>query len=84
MEKKLGLTVSNFCDRETTNINKAMIGFINYVASPTFELLSTLVYELSEYKEYCIANLKKYVNNVKQEERIDKMKTKERRKLKNT
>ena len=83
MEKKLGLTVSNFCDRETTNINKAMIGFINYVISPTFELLSTIVYELTEYKEYCKANLKKYVNNVKKEERKDKTKIKERRKVKN-
>ena len=83
LEKQLGLTVSNFCDRETTNINKAMIGFINYVVSPTFELLSTLVYELAEYKEYCKANLKKYVNNIKKEERNDKRKLTTRRKVKN-
>ena len=78
LEKKLGLPVSNFCDRETTNINKAMIGFIDFVVLPTFELLSTLIYETSEYRDHCKANLKKYLNNVKKEERKAKLKPREK------
>lgn len=72
-EKELGLPVSNFCDRNTTNINKAMIGFINYVVLPTFDLLSTLIFEACEYRDHCKSNLKKYLNNVKKEEREAKI-----------
>ncbi len=34
LEKKLGSSFSNFCDRETNNFNKALIGFIQFVVSP--------------------------------------------------
>ena len=78
LEKKQGLKISNFCDRNTTNINKAMIGFINYVVLPTFDLLSTLIWEAAEYRDHCKANLKKYQNNVKKEEREAKMNKKKK------
>ena len=78
MEKEMGLPISNFCDRNTTNINKAMIGFINYVVLPTFDLLSTLIWEAAEYRDHCKANLKKYQNNVKKEEREAKMNKKKK------
>ena len=60
LEKKQGLKISNFCDRNTTNINKAMVGFINFVVMPTIEILVSFVPEVEVYREYCKANLKRH------------------------
>ena len=68
LEKKKGLTVSTFCDRETTNINKAMIGFINFVVLPAMTILSNLVKEVKIYRDYCKYNLKKHQNGLKKDE----------------
>jgi hypothetical protein len=38
MEKKLNLPVSQLCDRETTNLAKAQIGFIDYIVLPTYQV----------------------------------------------
>ncbi len=51
LEKENGLPVSLLCDRKTTNINKAMIGFINFVVVPSFDLLTVLIPEVSFYSE---------------------------------
>ena len=59
LEKKKGLRVSMFCDRETTNINKAMIGFINFVVLPSINIIVNLVNEVKIFKDYCKFNLKK-------------------------
>ena len=61
-EKKLNIQVSLMCDRETTNINKAMIGFINFVVKPTIDTLVNLIPQVSEYEDNIICNLKKYEN----------------------
>jgi len=53
MEKRLKMTVSMFCDRETTNIPKAQIGFIAAIICPTFELLIRL-----------FPNFNKIINNI--------------------
>lgn len=50
------------CDRETTSINKAMIGFINFVVKPTIDILVNLIPQVSEYEDNIICNLKKYEN----------------------
>lgn len=42
MEKKEGLPVTVMCDRETTSVCKAQIGFISFVVKPTFELIKNL------------------------------------------
>ena len=60
MEKKLNIPISNFCDRETTNINKAMIGFISFVVGPTIDTLTNLIPEVFDYTEYCRSNLRKH------------------------
>lgn len=39
-EKALGLPISFLCDRQTTNVPKSQIGFINFVIIPTFEVLA--------------------------------------------
>ncbi len=74
LEKKKGLTISNFCDRETTNVNKAMIGFINFVVLPAITILVNLVNEVKIYKDYCKFNLKKHQNGLKKDEMKEKAK----------
>lgn len=43
LEKKLGLPVSMYCDRETTNIGKSQSGFIKNIVSPLFLTLNTVL-----------------------------------------
>ena len=69
MEKKLNITVSMFCDRETTNINKAMIGFISFVVGPTIDTLTNLIPEVYDYTEYCRSNLRKHKIGAKNDEK---------------
>ena len=57
LEKSKNLPVSAFCDRETTNINQAMIGFINFVTKPSFEILINIVPECNAYLSNMKQNL---------------------------
>ena len=68
LEKAKNLPISAFCDRETTNINQAMIGFINFVVMPTINILVTLINEVKEYKDYCKFNLRKHQKGLKNDE----------------
>jgi len=38
-EQERGFAISNFMDRETTNIAKMQIGFINFVVTPLYQAL---------------------------------------------
>ena len=69
MERERGLPISNFCDRNTTNINKAMIGFITFVVAPTIDALVNLIPEVSDYSDYCKSNLRKHQLGAKNDER---------------
>jgi hypothetical protein len=80
MEKKLNLPVSNFCDRDTTNINKAMIGFIQFVVGPTIDLLTNLVPQVNAYSEYCRSNLRKHKIWAKNDDRREMKKKIEKEK----
>lgn len=62
VEKKLNMQVSLMCDRETTSINKAMIGFINFVVMPTIDILVNLIPEVNDYADNIRGNLKKHEN----------------------
>ncbi len=53
IEKKSNLPISMFCDRDSTNIPKAQIGFLSAIITPTFELLIRI-----------FPNFKKIINNV--------------------
>lgn len=75
-EREKGLPISQFCDRKTTDINKAMIGFINYVVGPTIDALANLISEVGDYRDYCRYNLKKCQSNVEKEEKKRKEKKK--------
>ena len=70
MEKEKKLPVSNFCDRNTTNVNKAMIGFISFVVGPTINCLVNLVPEVIDYKHYCESNLRKHQRGAKQDDKL--------------
>ena len=70
LEKEKGLPVSNFCDRKTTNVNKAMIGFISFVVGPTINTLTNLIPEVMDYTEYCKSNLRKHQRGAKEEDKL--------------
>jgi hypothetical protein len=72
LEKKKGLSVSMFCDRETTNVNKAMIGFIKFVVLPSVNIIVNLVYEVKIYVDYCKFNLKKHELGLKNDEKKER------------
>jgi hypothetical protein len=57
LEKEQKLPVSLLCDRDTTDINKAMVGFISFVIKPTFEILINIVPEIRMYRENLNKNL---------------------------
>lgn len=59
-ELNLGQPISILCDRKTTNINKAQIGFINFVVSPTYETLLNIIPEIQPYFDTIRNNLKRY------------------------
>lgn len=74
LEKKLGIEVSMMCDRLTTNVNKQMIGFINFVVLPTIEILFNILPEIPEYLINIKENLKKHQEEYKKDELAKKLK----------
>jgi len=70
MEKEQKLPISNFCDRNTTNMNKAMIGFISFVVGPTINCLVNLIPEVIDYKNYCESNLRKHQRGAKEDDKL--------------
>jgi hypothetical protein len=69
LEKEKGLPVSNFCDRNTTNVNKAMVGFITFVVAPTIDALVNIIPQVSDYSDYCKSNLRKHQIGAKNDDR---------------
>ena len=67
IEKKCSLPVSLLCDRETTNISKAQIGFITFIVLPTWELLYQISPEIEFYVNNIKTNLKRYEELVNKE-----------------
>lgn len=62
LEKKLGLPVSTFCDRDNTNIPKvrskqAQIGFIQNIVLPLYEALNVFVGS-KDIEEMCVEQLR--------------------------
>ena len=41
-ERELGIPFSPLCDRETTMVSQSQIGFIDFIITPTFNLLCQL------------------------------------------
>lgn len=57
-EIELGLAPSMLCDRKNTNINKSQIGFIKFVVSPQFDLISNIIPNIKPYLLNVQTNLK--------------------------
>lgn len=57
LEKALGLSVSMYCDRETTDISKSQAGFIRNIVLPLFTAVN-FVLESEEIENCCIEQLK--------------------------
>lgn len=64
LEKKSSLPVSLLCDRETTNVSKSQIGFINFVVKPLFNCVMSLAPEIKPYQENLDSNLKYHEEQV--------------------
>ena len=59
-EKESNVPISLLCDRSTTNICKAQIGFINFIAKPYFECFYSIVPEIKFYLDNINSSLKRY------------------------
>jgi cAMP-specific phosphodiesterase 4 len=68
LEKSQNLPVSLLCDRESTNISKAQIGFITYIVKPTFYVIIELVPKAFSYMENIDSNLKYFQEIIKKED----------------
>lgn len=60
LEKSLGLPVSMYCDKETTDIAKSQSGFIKNIALPLFVTMNSIV-NSKEIEDNCIEQLKKNI-----------------------
>ena len=78
LEKKLGLSVSLLCDRDTTNVNKAMIGFINFIVLPTIDLLVNCIPEVVQYSINIRNILKKHEKGYKEDMEKEEKEKKEK------
>lgn len=73
-EKSMNIPVSFLCDRETVNIPKSQVGFINNIIRPTFELV-TAILPNTDFLMKCIEeNLEKW-------NQVDIMETKKKNEM---
>ena len=77
LEKSLGMSASLLCDRDTTNINKAMIGFINFVVMPTIDMLCDFIPEVGDYGRNIRNNLKMHQLGWEEDQKKEKEDKKE-------
>jgi len=68
IEKDKLLPVSLLCDRESTNISKSQVGFINFIVKPTFECILLMMPGVQPYMDNVKNNLEYYEVLIKQEE----------------
>ena len=59
-EKKRELSVSMFCDRDTTNIPKSQAGFIKNIVLPLYNSFNMILF-CSKIDENCIKQLEKNI-----------------------
>ena len=74
LEKSMGVPISMMCDRLSTNVNQAMIGFISFVVMPTIDILYNILPELPEYSKNIQENLKKHQLEFSKDEQAKKLK----------
>ena len=47
-ERELGIPFSPLCDRETTMVSQSQIGFIDFIITPTYTLLTKIFEAINE------------------------------------
>lgn len=62
LEREANIPISLLCDRETTNLLKSQIGFINFIVKPTFECIVNFIPDIQQYLYMIEENLKRYEN----------------------
>jgi hypothetical protein len=67
-ERKANLSISPLCDRNTVDISKTQLGFINFVVLPTFEILLDVIPEISPYVDNVRSNFAIYENRALEKE----------------
>lgn len=67
-EKKLGLQVSNLCDREKTDINSTLVHFITDFTLPSFRLLNCLLPKIKNYTDGVELNLAEWQRIIQENE----------------
>lgn len=75
-EREEGLPITILCDRYSTSIPKAQIGFINFVVMPSFELLLNYLPDIFHYINNIKMNLQLYeiiYNTEEKEKAKDKL-----------
>ena len=71
IEKEKQLPISIMCDRNTTNIDKAQVGFINFIVFPIWDLVYRITPETSlPYINNIKSNLKRFEEKVKNQEKV--------------
>lgn len=73
-EKNNNLPISLLCDRNTTNVDKAQIGFINFIVVPLWDVVFNIVPEAAPYMDNIKTNLKRYEEIVREKERENEKK----------
>ncbi len=68
LERKESLVITMLCDRDTTDINKAQIGFIKFVVKPSFDCLMLISPEIKTYCENIDKNLKMFEEEIKEKD----------------
>jgi len=72
LEKSLNLPISFLCDRNTVNIPKSQISFINNIVLPCFNILKFISNDLSFYIDNLKKNLKKWEIEVEKHDKNEK------------
>ena len=72
MEKQNNIPVSVLCDREKVNINNSQVGFINFIALPTFETMLKIIPEIEPYLITAKLNLSRYEKSIKEDDKNGK------------
>lgn len=69
LEKKNSLPITYLCDRTTTDIDAAQVGFIKFLVKPTFNLLARFSPNLNQLLENMDLNLSIYEEKVKEKKK---------------
>lgn len=70
LERKNSLPLTYLCDRTTTDIDAAQVGFIKYLVKPTFNLLTRFTNNLSLLMENMDLNLSIYEGKVNEKKNL--------------